>query len=125
MNKRLSLSPSFMLFPASPKVLKNAFCGVWSIDHNDWEGQGSIAFRPPSPNPVHPVFWHFLRLLQQQPLCSLLSRLFCVVCRLITCISFLFRWLTCCSYLDYETVAGADKFGNVFVVSTSGGTRLL
>lgn len=28
----------------------------------------------------------------------------------------LFRWLTCCCYLDYDTVAGADKFGNVFVV---------
>ena len=29
----------------------------------------------------------------------------------------LFRWLTCSSYVDYDTVAGADKFGNVFVVS--------
>ena len=29
------------------------------------------------------------------------------------------RWLTCSSYVDYDTVAGADKFGNVFVVSMS------
>ena len=27
------------------------------------------------------------------------------------------RWLTCCHMLDYDTVAGADKFGNIFVVS--------
>ena len=32
---------------------------------------------------------------------------------------YLSRWLTCCSYVDYDTVAGADKFGNVFVVSIS------
>ena len=36
--------------------------------------------------------------------------------RSIYCLS---RWLTCCSYVDYDTVAGADKFGNVFVVSIS------
>ena len=27
------------------------------------------------------------------------------------------RWITCSTLLDYNTVAGADKFGNVFVVS--------
>lgn len=32
------------------------------------------------------------------------------------------RWLTCCSYLDYDTVAGADKFGNVFVVRLAAST---
>lgn len=36
--------------------------------------------------------------------------------RPVYCLS---RWLTCCSYVDYDTVAGADKFGNVFVVSIS------
>lgn len=27
------------------------------------------------------------------------------------------RWITCSTMLDYNTVAGADKFGNVAVVS--------
>ena len=27
------------------------------------------------------------------------------------------RWLTCATMLDYSTMAGADKFGNVCVVS--------
>ena len=28
-----------------------------------------------------------------------------------------FRWMTCQCLLDFNTMAGADKFGNVFVVS--------
>ena len=27
------------------------------------------------------------------------------------------RWLTCASMLDYNTMAGADKFGNIAIVS--------
>lgn len=27
------------------------------------------------------------------------------------------RWITCSSLLDYNTIAGADKFGNISVVS--------
>lgn len=27
------------------------------------------------------------------------------------------RWITCATMLDYDTMAGADKFGNVAVVS--------
>jgi splicing factor 3B subunit 3 len=27
------------------------------------------------------------------------------------------RWITCSTQLDYNTVAGADKFGNICVVS--------
>ncbi|XP_049849343.1 uncharacterized protein LOC126318446 [Schistocerca gregaria] len=26
------------------------------------------------------------------------------------------RWMTCCEILDYNTVAGSDKFGNVFIM---------
>lgn len=26
------------------------------------------------------------------------------------------RWLTACQMLDYDTMAGADKFGNIFIV---------
>lgn len=25
------------------------------------------------------------------------------------------RWLTCTTVLDYDTIAGGDKFGNIFV----------
>ena len=28
------------------------------------------------------------------------------------------RWITCACMLDYDTMAGADKFGNIAVVST-------
>ncbi len=30
------------------------------------------------------------------------------------------RWLTCATMLDFSTMAGADKFGNVCMVSTLG-----
>ncbi|EDO49217.1 predicted protein [Nematostella vectensis] len=32
------------------------------------------------------------------------------------------RWLTCCCYLDYDTLAGADKFGNIFTVRLPSGS---
>lgn len=29
------------------------------------------------------------------------------------------RWLTCATMLDYNTMAGADKFGNISIVSSA------
>ena len=31
------------------------------------------------------------------------------------------KWITCASMLDYDTMAGADKFGNICVVSFNSG----
>lgn len=30
---------------------------------------------------------------------------------------FFYRWVTCCCFLDYGTLAVADKFGNIGVVN--------
>lgn len=35
------------------------------------------------------------------------------------------RWITCATMLDYDTVAGADKFGNLCIVSLYTTTLLL